>query len=85
MSGLANIGINLLALLSFYFILAKDDVRFFAGGILVLAITVFSNGNGMAVIPVLLFGLLWQRRKKEAVMVALISILLLVGYFYNFH
>lgn len=84
MSGLANIGINLLALLSIYLILVKENVKLFAGGILLLFVTVFSNGNGMAVIPVLLLGLLWQKRKKKAVIVAFISILLLIGYFYNF-
>ncbi|MDR1416079.1 MAG: hypothetical protein LBJ57_01510 [Prevotellaceae bacterium] len=76
MAGLANIGTLLLAMLSIYLVsyTSTSANNFFIAGLALAAATIFSNGNGLCLLPSLSLSLLLQKRKKE-----LIWFVLLIG------
>jgi len=82
MVSIANVGIILLALLSIK-LSVKSKVPVYTGLILMI-ITVFSNGNGMCIVPAISITMFLQGRKKESLWFAFAGALSVVGYFYNF-
>ncbi|MDR2496357.1 MAG: hypothetical protein LBD21_04440 [Tannerellaceae bacterium] len=80
MSGVANIGSVMLTLLSITLILSERRAAFVAG-IAVSLLTIYSNGNGMLMIPPLLVCLWMMKRRRELIAFGLISVTAAALYF----
>jgi hypothetical protein len=80
--GLANIGIIFLAFLSIY-VLLSNNRRSFIAGIILSLLTIYSNGNGMLIIPPVLVCLFIQKRIKALIIFGVLSIVAALFYFYN--
>ncbi|MDR2041683.1 MAG: hypothetical protein LBP98_05130 [Tannerella sp.] len=80
MPGLANVGVELLTMLSIYFVM-KPAKWGFMMGLILSVITIFSNGNGMCLFPAVLFSLLLQKRKRELLWFAAIAGIAVICYF----
>jgi hypothetical protein len=80
--GLSNIGSVLITFLSIYLLLLKNRIAFI-GGILLSILTIYSNGNGMLLIPpvIVCFGI--QKRIKELIWFGVISVTAAAFYFYG--
>ncbi|MDR2498566.1 MAG: hypothetical protein LBD28_03910 [Tannerellaceae bacterium] len=80
MSGVANIGSVMLTLLSITLILSERRGSFVAG-IAVSLLTIYSNGNGMLMIPPLMACLWVMKRRWELIAFSLISVTAAAMYF----
>jgi hypothetical protein len=80
--GLSNIGSVFLAILSIYLFLMKRRAAFIAG-LLLSVITIYSNGNGMLIIPPVIACLCLQKRIKELICFGIVSIPAALLYFYG--
>jgi hypothetical protein len=80
--GLVNIGISLLAFLSIFLMLLNNRC-FFTGGLILSLLTIYSNGNGMLIIPPVLACLCIQKRVKALIIFGSFSIIAALFYFYN--
>ncbi|MDR1974131.1 MAG: hypothetical protein LBQ31_05595 [Bacteroidales bacterium] len=79
MVGLCNVGTLLWILLAIFFTLRKNLSLFYIG-ILFSIITVFSNGNGLFILPILVIALLFQKRKRDTLIFAILVGLAVVSY-----
>jgi hypothetical protein len=84
MVGLANVGVQLLSMLSIYFIM-KPAKSGFIIGLIFSVITIFSNGNGMCLLPAVLLSFFLQKRKKELVWFAIVASIAVICYFIDFN
>ena len=82
MSGIANIGSVFITLLSVYLLLLNRRWTFICGVLLSL-ITIYSNGNGMLIIPPILICFWIQKRVKELITFGCIAIPASILYFYG--
>lgn len=80
--GLANIGIIFLAFLSI-FVLSLNNWKYFTLGTILSLLTIYSNGNGMLIIPPVLACLWIQKRIKALIIFGILSIIAALFYFYN--
>lgn len=80
MASIANAGSLLLAMLSIYFVLQKDR-KYFVSGIVLSVITVFSNGNGMCLLPAVTFSLFLMNRRKELMLFSIVIGIAVASYF----
>jgi hypothetical protein len=81
-SGLANFGNCFTAFLSIYLLIAEKR-KYFIFGILLSLLTIYSNGGGMFIIPPVIICLMIQKRTKELMIFACVTIIASVLYFYN--
>jgi hypothetical protein len=81
-AGIANIGICFFAFLSMYLLLSRSRASF-VGGLLLSLLTIYSNGNGMLIIPPAIIALYLQKRMKELIVFAIPCILAALFYFYG--
>jgi hypothetical protein len=84
MAGLANVGVQLLTMLSIWFILRPTKSGFITGLVLSV-ITIFSNGNGMCLFPAVLFSFFLQKRKKEMLWFSIVAGSAVICYFLDFN
>jgi hypothetical protein len=82
MSGLANIGSVFITFLSIYLLLLRHRTAF-AGGLLLSIIAIYSNGNGMLLIPPVVACLCIQKRVKELICFGILSVTAACFYFYG--
>ena len=83
MVGLANVGVLFIAMTSMYCMLNTKHNLFYLGLILSV-ITIFSNGNGMFIIPPIAIGLYLQNRKKNMLVFLCITLVFVFLYFCDF-
>jgi hypothetical protein len=80
--GLTNIGSIFIAFLSIYLLLINHRIAFICGLLLSL-ITIYSNGNGMLMIPPVIACFCIQKRMKELICFGIISVTAALFYFYG--
>jgi hypothetical protein len=80
--GLANIGSVFITFLSIYLLLLNHRIAFICGLLLSL-ITIYSNGNGMLMIPPVMACFCIQRRTKELICFSVISLTAAWLYFFG--
>jgi hypothetical protein len=80
MVGLANVGTLLLSMLSVYLIMQPAKSGFIAGFVLSV-LTIYSNGNGMCLLPAIMFSFFLQKKKKELIWFTLIAGITVIYYF----
>jgi hypothetical protein len=78
--GLSNLGSIFITLLSSYLLLINHRIAFICGLLLSL-ITIYSNGNGMLIIPPIIACFCVQKRRKELICFSLITIPAALLYF----
>ena len=83
MVSIANIGIIFLVLSSIFCTLNTKRSLFYCG-LALSAFTIFSNGNGMLIIPSITIGLFLLNRKKDLLFFLCISLISVFLYFTNF-
>jgi hypothetical protein len=82
MSGLANIGICFYCFLVMYLLLLPGRIAFTFGLFLSL-LTIYSNGNGMLIIPPVIACLYIQKRMKKLIVFAVPAVIMSLLYFYQ--
>jgi hypothetical protein len=82
MSGMANIGSVLVAFLAMYFLLSNSR-NSYIGGLLLALLTIYSNGNGMLIIPPIILCLYIQKRMKHLLVFGILSLVAVLLYFYH--
>ncbi|MDR1895269.1 MAG: hypothetical protein LBR10_00570 [Prevotellaceae bacterium] len=82
MSGLANIGIVFIAFSSIHLLLKRNRIAFVCG-LLLSILTVYSNGNGLLIIPPIIACLYLQKRIKDLIVFSILSLTAALFYFYN--
>jgi hypothetical protein len=80
--GLANIGIVLLAFITM-FLLLLNSWKYFVLGLILSLLTIYSNGNGMLIIPPVLACFRIQKRIKALIIFGSVSVIAAMFYFYN--
>ncbi|MDR0349707.1 MAG: hypothetical protein LBH90_09485 [Tannerella sp.] len=80
--GLANIGSVFITFFSIYLLLINHRAAF-VGGLLLSVITIYSNGNGMLIIPPVIACFCIQKRIKELICFGIISVTAALLYFYG--
>jgi hypothetical protein len=80
--GLANIGSVFITFLSIYLLLKNRRIAFI-GGLLLSVVTIYSNGNGMLIIPPVIACFCIQKRIKELICFGMISVTAALFYFYG--
>ena len=84
MASIANFGVILLALISFYFISQKNTTSFFIG-LIVALITTFSNGNGLLTLFIGLGILLYNRTSLKYIGIWIVtSTIALTGFYWGY-
>jgi hypothetical protein len=83
MAALQNFGIIFFIFGLIYFI-SSDKKNHFYWAILFAFFATYTSGNGITVFPVCLVLLLLQRRFKESIVFGIVSVALIVAYFYQY-
>ena len=84
MPSIANVGVLFAATVSMYCMLNTKHNLYYCG-LALSALTIFSNGNGMFIIPPIAIGLYLQNRKKLIIPFLCITLIFVLFYFYNFN
>ncbi|ODS81877.1 MAG: hypothetical protein ABS46_10370 [Cytophagaceae bacterium SCN 52-12] len=84
MASIQNFGVVTLGALAVYWCL-KRPWGYFAAGILAAALSAFSSGNGLLVLPIITLVLFLSRENKKGIIAAASVILVLVLYFASYH
>ncbi|MDR1758301.1 MAG: hypothetical protein LBR51_05020 [Bacteroidales bacterium] len=80
-SSIVNISPIFFGMMSILLIFSNKTRLMYILGLIIAVITVFSNGNGLCIIPAIAVGLWSQGRSKEALIVSSVLVLAGVGYF----
>ena len=85
MVSIANVGVLFVAMASMYCMLNTNNYKLQYYGLILSMLTIFSNGNGMFIVPPIAIGLYLQNRKKILFPFLCITIVTILLYFYDFN
>lgn len=84
MASIQNFGVVTLGALAVYWCM-KGPWSYFIAGILAAALSAFSSGNGLLILPIMTLVLFLSRENKKGIIAAASVVLVLVLYFASYH